>query len=68
MAYEPMERSFYPPEGFDSVVAMTQSAVPSGCVDLPEAVIYAEGQSLPEYFVHYRHPDDYICVLCDYVR
>ena len=55
-----------PPEGFDSVVATTcfASSTLRGCVDLPEAMVYSEGQALPEYIVEYRHTDDCACHRC----
>ena len=56
-----------PPEGFDSVVATTRFACSAqrGCVDLPEAMVYSEGQVLPEYLIEYRHADDCACHRCE---
>jgi hypothetical protein len=46
----------------DSVIAATRSK--GGCVDLPEAMIYSEGQALPEYLIYYRHADACVCHWC----
>ena len=54
-----------PPDGFDSMVSATRFSSPSGCVDLPEAMVFSEGQALPEYIIEYRHTDDCECQRCE---